>query len=404
MMDATTVIDVDGANTLIISLLVLYVGKFLTNRVRLLHEHNIPSAVIGGLFCSVLVAALYVLANVRLKFAVDLRDLLLLVFFSTVGLSANLTLLRDSGKAVFVLLVLATAVLIFQDMVGSAVAASFSVHPAYGLLAGSISFVGGHGTSIAWGDIFEDRFALADAQDAAVACATFGLILAGLIGGPLARHLLVKNHIKDNRGAVAFTPADEAATKRGPITMDSMLGALLLIALCVAGSAILGKWLVGVGVTLPNFVVALMLAAILTNLADIVGAKINANAVSLISDASLQVFLAMSIMTIQLWTLAAAFSPLLAVLVLQAMLMLAFVYWIVFPVMGRDYHASVVCAGFVGFGLGATAVGLANMRAITHQHGASPTSFLVVPIVGGFLIDLVNAGIITLYLASRVLG
>ncbi len=404
MTETSAVIRIEGVDLLILSIIVLYAGEFATAKLRVLRDYNIPSAVIGGLCCSLVVDGLHSVATFQIEFGSTLRDMLLLAFFSTVGLGVKLENLREDMKSILVLLVLASAVLIFQNMAGSAVATAVGLEPAYGLLAGSVSFVGGHGTSVAWSEIFAARFGLPNAENGALAFATFGLVFGGLVGGPLARRLILKHNLKaevsEAASQGAHIPLTDVAHRRGPIAFHAMLHAIFLVALCISVAVIARPWIAEAGLTIPDFVIALVSGAILTNLIDGFKIRLNVAAVGLVSEVSLQIFLAISIMSIDLGLLVGAAGPILTVLVLQVVLMLAFTYFIVFPVMGRDYDASVICAGFVGFGLGATPVGLANMRAVTTEHGVSPKSFIVLPIVGAFLVDIVNTLIIQLYLAS----
>ncbi len=404
MTETSAVIRIEGIDLLILSIVVLFVGEFAKAKLRVLRDYNIPSAVIGGLFCSLVVAGFHGVATFQIEFGSTLRDMLLLAFFSTVGLAVKLGNLREDMKAILVLLVVASSVLIFQNMAGSAVATAVGIHPAYGLLAGSVSFVGGHGTGVAWSEIFAARFGLPNAENGALAFATFGLVFGGLVGGPLARRLILKHNLKSDVSEAAsqggHIPLTDAARKQGPIAFHAMLHAIFLVALCISVAVIARPWIAEAGLTIPDFVIALVSGAILTNLIDGFKIRLNVSAIGLVSEVSLQIFLAISIMSIDLGLLVGAAGPVLTVLVLQVVLMIAFAYFIVFPVMGRDYDASVICAGFVGFGLGATPVGLANMRAVTTEHGVSAKSFIVVPIVGAFLVDIVNTLIIQFYLAS----
>lgn len=403
MLALDAVFRIEGVYLLILALLVIAVGEFIARRVRVIHDYSVPAVVVGGLLCAVAIAAMKIFGDVRIELGSDFLQIMLLIFFSTVGLSVKL---RDFGadlKALFVLLVLAIALLIFQDMVGSAIAAAIGVHPAYGLLAGSVTFIGGHGTGIAWGEIFADRFDLKDAQQTALACATFGLVLGGLVGGPLARRLISKNDLSGDTVADAYTPSVDDPNRRGPASLYAMLSAILQVAICVGVSHAAAPLLRSIGLTVPEFVIALLAGSILTNLMDRLPVEQNINAIGLISDVSLQIFLAIAVSSVQLLSLQNAIGPLLLVFLFQVIIVVVFAYFIVFPTMGRDYDAGVMCAGFIGFGLGATPVGLANMRAITRKFGASPKAFLVVPLVGAFLIDIVNSFVIQLYLSSPVL-
>ncbi len=394
----------EGPDLLVVALLALAAGEALRTGVPVLRRYDIPSAVLGGLAFSVVLAVLAEAGVARVEPGTALRDLLLLVFFATVGLSMRWQALRENARDMLVLLVLATALLIFQNMAGSSVAAAFGFHPASGLLAGSVSFMGGHGTGVAWSAIFAQRFGLEDAEQAAVALATLGLVAGGLLGGPLAA-LLIRRHGLRGDAEPESETGDGAATRSG--TWQGLSTPMLLTGIAVAGctqaAPYLSSVLAGVGLTAPAFVVALALGALITNLAKACRIEGSGAAGMLLRDVSLQLFLVISIMSLRLPDVLHIAVPLMVVFVLQVLLVLAFVYFTAFPVLGRDYRAAVLCAGFTGFGLGATLVGVANMRAVVRRGGPAPGVFIIVPFVGSFLVDLANSAVIQLYLVSPVL-
>ena len=397
------IVQLEGLDLIVVALLVLVVGEFILGRVALLRKYNIPSAVIGGIACSIVLAALSAANLFRVELGTELRGLLLLVFFSTIGLSMKIQALRGSAKAMLILLALATALLIFQNMVGSSIAAAFGFPPASGLLAGSISFMGGHGTGIAWAGIFSERYGLESAEQTALTIATLGLLAAGLLGGPLAEFLIRRHDLADSARAAQEAPGPPAQQLVWEGIRPSMLNTGILIALCVYIAPLASSALAEIGVTLPGFVIALLAGAVLINLAEIGRVTVNTHANTMIGDIGLQLFLVISVMTIQLPFVLDVAVPLLAVSVLQILLVLAFVYSPVFLVMGRNYESAVLCAGFTGFSLGSSLIGVANMRAVTRKYGAAPAAFIIIPIVGSFLIDIVNSLVIQLYILSPVL-
>lgn len=392
-------ITIETVYGLIIAITVLWVGAKLTRLLPFLNRYNIPAPVTGGILCSVVTAVLYFAADIQVDFDLSLRDTLLLAFFSTIGLSARLRLLLDGGMLLLKLLIAAVVFLILQDIAGMLVAGLLGKHPGYGLMAGSISFAGGHGTSITWGQLAEEN-GLEGAQVLGLACATVGLIAGGVIGGPIARNLINRHNLEGNPDQAAHTPNPESDTKSGPVSLTGMLDALWLLAVCIglgrAGHALLAD----AGVTLPEFLPCMLVGIILTNTMDALKIKVNVASIGLCSDVSLQLFLAMSLMTMQLWMLVEAIGPILLVLAVQVVVMALFARFVIFRVAGKDYDAAVVAAGFSGLGLGATPVGIANMRAVTSKFGASPKAFLVVPLIGAFFLDIANAliiqGIVTL--------
>ena len=393
-------VHVDVAWTAIVAVIVLYVGRFLTTRIRILREFNIPEAVSGGLLCSVVMAIVFATTNRQIGFDLTLRDTLLLVFFSTIGLSAKFRTLLSGGKSLAILVVCAVGFLILQDIAGVAVALSFGTHPAYGLLAGSIAFAGGHGSAISYGQLAADQ-GLPGAMELGLACATFGLIAGGLIGGPIARRLTTKYKISGNAGDQAFVPGPEETSETGAVTLNGMLDSVFVLAICIAAGAAVNEWIgQHSGLPLPGFLTAMFVGIVITNSCDLFKIELDKPSISLCSDVSLQLFLAMSLMSLQLWSLAGTFGPLLVILIVQIAVMVAFARFVIFPAMGRDYDAAVIAAGFSGLGLGATPVGIANMHAVTAKYGASQKAFLIVPLVGAFFLDIANAAIIQAFVAT----
>ena len=386
--------------TVLVAVVVLYVGRFLTTRIRFLRDFNIPEAVSGGLLCSVIVAIIFMATGREISFDLELWDVLLLVFFSTIGLSAKFKTLVSGGKALVILVGCAVGFLILQDIAGVAVALLFDVLPAYGLLAGSIAFAGGHGSAISYGQLAADQ-GLPGALELGLACATFGLIAGGLIGGPIARRLTTKYDLAGDIEKQAFVPGPEETSEAGAVTLNGMLDSIFVIAMCIAAGAAVNEWIgQRSGVPLPGFLTAMFVGIVITNCLDMTKTELHAPSISLCSDVSLQLFLAMSLMSLQLWTLSGAFGPLLIILLVQIATMTAFALFVVFPAMGRDYDAAVIAAGFSGLGLGATPVGIANMHAVTEKYGASQKAFLIVPLVGAFFLDIANAAIIQAFLAT----
>jgi ESS family glutamate:Na+ symporter len=298
------------------------------------------------------------------------------------------------------LLLLAAAVvlLILQNVTGVALAVAFGAHPGYGLFGGSISLAGGFGTAIAWGDVAEAS-GLHGAQEIGIAFATFGLIAGGIIGGPIAERLIKSNGLGATAGQGPQDPrASELPAQRLP-TISSSLGTIMVLAICVEVGDLVNQLLFARGVTLPGFLTAMMVGIAITNAADVVRLRLDPVANDRVAEISLQLFLAMSLMSMQLWVLAGSIGPILVVLFIQMTVITVFGIFIVFRMMGRDYDACVIVAGFTGLGMGATPVGIANMNAITSKYGPSPKAFLVVPLVGAFFIDLVNALVIKTFLA-----
>jgi ESS family glutamate:Na+ symporter len=390
-------IEVDTVQVLVLSILVLYLGTFINDRVRLLRERFIPAPVTGGLICSGLVAILYATADIEISFDLRIRDVLLLVFFSTIGLSAKLKTLAAGGKALAKLVVVAAVFLVVQDVTGVGIAMLLGEHPGYGLMGGSVSLAGGHGTAIAWG-AEADAAGLKGASEMGIAFATFGLIAGGLIGGPIAGKLIERYRLEGPDAQPEDDP--EAPTHDARTPSDSLrpvLDAILVLAICVQAGYAVNRFLFAEGVVLPGFLTSMLVGIVLTNLADLFRLQVPEHVLDRAGDLSLNLFLSMSLMSMQLWALGDAARFITVALVIQVLVMTLFAMWVVFRVMGRDYDAAVITAGFAGMGLGATPVALANMNAVTSQHGPSPKAYLVVPLVGAFFIDLLNASTIKFF-------
>ena len=390
-----------GVHVLILAIAVWFLGTWLTGKVRFLSANSIPAAVTGGLICSTGVALLYAFGGVEVSFDLRLRDLCLLVFFSTIGLSAKLKLLKEGGRALGVLLAVASVFLVLQDLTGVLLVKLLGAHPAYGLFGGSISFAGGHGTAIAWGKVAEEA-GLTRAAELGIACATFGLIAGGLIGGPIAQRLIDKHALSAAGSRNAPANEQPAEVRHAPAVPD-VLRAVLLLAICLGAGDTVNRYLFAEGVMLPGFLTAMMVGILITNLADAGKVSIPAADIARLGEICLQLFLSMSLMSMQLWSVAQAMGPILLVLLAQMTVITLFVVFVVFRVMGRGYDAAVISAGFTGLGLGATPVGIANMKAVTDKYGPSPKAFLVIPLVGAFFIDLVNAIVIKMFVASPLL-
>lgn len=392
---------VSGANIVVLAVTVWFVGTFINGQVAFLQRYSIPVAVTGGLLCSLIVTAIYYGFDVKISFDTRLRDLLLLVFFSTIGLSAKFRLLREGGMALVILLVAATVLLILQDTTGVLLAMAFGAHPGYGLFAGSVSLAGGHGTAIAWGDVAVQA-GLENAKEIGIAFATFGLVAGGLIGGPIAERLIKKSGIQHVPAPAADGAVADISKKDGKRQLPALsttLGTLMIIAACVEAGDLVNQFLFSRGVTLPGFLTAMLIGIIITNSADALKIELDTVSQERAAELSLQLFLAISLMSMQLWVLAGAVGKILLVLFVQMIVITLISVWIVFRVMGRDYDAAVIAAGFAGLGMGATPVGIANMNAITSKYGPSPKAFLIVPLVGAFFLDLVNALVIKTFIA-----
>ncbi|WP_341319591.1 sodium/glutamate symporter [Paraburkholderia sp. IMGN_8] len=380
--------------------LVLLLGRQILARTSILRTYSIPEPVVGGLLVALLVFALRSTSHIEVRFDTTLQVPLMLTFFATIGLNADLAGLKAGGRALMVFLGVVVGLLVMQDALGIGLAWALGQDRLLGLLGASVTLSGGHGTGAAWAKVFAERHGLASATEIAIACATFGLILGGLVGGPVARFLITHHGLvsKPEPDVAAATGFEQPKAVR-PITAEAVIETIALIAVCLAVGSALASWMNGTAFELPAFVCVLFVGVVLRNgLAMLGWYQVLELAVSLLGNVSLGLFLAIALMSLRLWDLASLALPLLVILVVQAIAMAAYAIFVTFRIMGRNYDAAVLSAGHCGFGLGATPTAIANMQAITDRFGPSHLAFLVVPMVGAFFIDIANAIVIKLFL------
>ncbi|GHD72082.1 sodium/glutamate symporter [Luteimonas padinae] len=394
----------DAFVSITLAILLLFVGKGLAARVGVLRRYGIPEPVVGGVLCAAVACALYYGAGLGVEFDLGMRDLLLLYFFAALGLNSNVRELASGGRLLVVLALLATVFIVMQNGLGMALAGLFGMDPRAGLMVGSISLTGGVGTTLAWAPHFTDVLGFEDAAELGLAANMIGLISACVIGGPIAGWLIRQRPVMPSADAeleVGLLYGDESRT-----TLDYHAVLLALFWLNVAlmlGHAI-GGLIAGAGITLPAFVGCLLGGIALRAVGDLVAPKGGRMwrfdemqpGIALISDMCLGLFLTMALMGLQLWVLQPMLGFIAVAMALQVAMVVAFTVFVVFRAMGRDYEAAVICSGFGGIALGSTATAVANMTAVAREYGAAPRAFLVVPLVCGFVIDLVNALVIGL--------
>jgi ESS family glutamate:Na+ symporter len=399
---AAIVYTVEPMDTLSISILVLFFGMYLSQRFKFLRDNYIPPAVSGGLVFSTLTALAFWIFDFELDFDLRYRDLLLLVFFSTVGLSAKFRALVSGGKALAIMIGVSLVFLICQNTASVGLATLMGYQPGYGLMGGSVSFAGGHGTAIAWGADAEAA-GLQSATLIGVIFATFGLISGGVLGGPVARHLMGKYSLVGEartRRKMRWSKKiieDEDEDEQDEDTASRLfhlLMTLLVLSVCVSFGGLVNRFLSDQGLLFPGFLTSMAVAVLITNAVDVMGKQLNEDVIEGFGEVSLNVFLSMSMMSIQLWLIGGNLLAVGVVLVAQISIMYVFATKIVFMAMGKDYDAAVIAAGFTGMGLGATPVAIANMDAVTTRFGPSLKAFLVIPLIGAFFIDILNAAVI----------
>ncbi|MBY5933043.1 sodium/glutamate symporter [Tateyamaria omphalii] len=382
--------------TATLGLAVFLFGTMLNRKFAVLRQFNIPEPVSGGLIAAVVGLFLYLLTGVEFAFEMEVRDFFLVLFFAGIGLNARFEDLLAGGKPLAILLVLTLVMILLQNGIGTAGALLLGYPAATGVLFGSAALIGGHGTAIAWSPEVAEASGLANAPELGIAVATLGLVLAALIGGPIARHLVEGKALTPDRpdeGLTVGLPADNGPTT--PIDPISVSRVLLYLNLAIIGGYTAHLALIEAGIKLPLFVPCLIMAIVIANLREGLFPKAEpvsrTPALALISEIALGAFLAMSLMSLQLWTLVELGAAIGLILAVQTLATLAFVILVLFPLMGGGYRAAVLGAGFGGFALGATPTAIANMTAVTKRYGPSPMAFVILPLVSAFFVDIANA-------------
>ncbi len=398
--------EVSLALTAVAAILVLLAGRALNARIAVLRAYSIPEPVVGGLAAALLLTLARVGADLEVQFDPRAQGPLLLVFFSTIGLGADLRTLAQGGRKLLILFAVVLVALVLQTGLGIAIAGALDLHPAMGILGGSATLSGGHGTGAAYGKLFGEVNNLQGAVEVAMAAATFGLVLGGILGGPVAQWLIHRHQLEPS-GAAALDagPGSLAADKRQRLSPESLIETVLLLMICLGVGTLLSEHVRLPGITLPTFVWCLLTGILLRNTLGLRGFyRVDEPTVELLGTVCLSLFLAMALMSLRLWELVSLALPLLVILALQSLLVVLLAVTLTFRVLGRDYDAAVIAAGQCGFQLGATPTAIANMQAITSRYGASPLAFLLVPVIGAFLIDVSNALVIQGYLALPWFG
>jgi len=404
-------LKLDLIQTVAFAGIILFLGYGLRRWIKPLDRLNIPAPVIGGLLVSLIVLVFHQFQITPIQFDITLRDPLMIAFFTTIGFAASLSLLKVGGPQVLIFFLAATFIVICQNLLGLILALPLGLDPLMGVICGSATQTGGPATALAFGPVFEQA-GVSAATTVAVAAAIFGIISGGLIGGPVGTFLVEKKKLKKIRAKELKVPeieaegvVEELLTKKREASAEDdeqkafdLLKSVVIILVAMWVGSWISQWFVSLGITLPAYIGAMLVAAIIRNLDDVTGLlNLDQKVIDDLGHVALNLFLVIALMTLELWELAGLFLPMLVILAAQVA-MVALVAQVVFRLMGKDYEAAVMSAGFCGFALGTTANAMANMKALVERYGRAPRAFLVVPIVGAFFIDFTNALIITVFL------
>lgn len=417
-------LSLDMIQTAGIGALALIVGMSLTRKVSFLQKYCIPSPVSGGIIFSLLTLALYAWFDIEVSFDGTLKDIFMLAFFTSVGFQCDLRVIKNGGKPLIVMLVLLVILITAQNLTAVGLTRLLGVNPLIGMAAGSISMTGGHGTAGGFASVLEGM-GLQGAGTIGMAAATFGLIAGSMMGGPLAEKIISKKLVHEQMQepdeeidpAMSGIESDEASpsgrAKRVSTNeqeFQQYAKASYCILLVMGGGTVLSWLFAKMGVTFPTYFGALILAALARNLLGLIRYKeegrwqkgeklLDMERIVSVGNICLSMFLGMAMVSLRLWELQSLALPVIVILSSQVVLMAVFAYYLAFPLLGRNYDAAILCAGLCGFGLGATPNAMANMSAVCYKFRYTVRPFLIVPIIGAMFTDLINTGIITLFLS-----
>jgi ESS family glutamate:Na+ symporter len=397
-------LHIDAVTTLALASVLYLLGVYIVNHVSILKKLCIPAPVIGGLLFAILVAILQSFGIVTIKLNSDFfQNFFMLAFFTTIGLGASLKLLKLGGKVLILYFIFCGILATLQNVIGVALAKVLNIPPLLGITAGSMSMEGGHGNAAAYGQTIQ-QLGYHSALTAALAAATLGLVAGGLIGGPVVKYLINKYNLKPSQ---AKTTKEDYSTvsynehlhnKMEPTTV--FLLQFTIVAICMAIGSYIGNTFTDLtSINIPMYVGAMFVAVIIRNISEYSNLQlIDMKIVDKISDVSLSLFLSIALMSINLTDIYKLAIPLIIIVLVQIVFIVLFSVFIVFRGLGKNYDAAVMIGGFIGHGLGATPNAMANLDVITKKFGASPKAYLVVPIVGAFLIDLLGVPIVTSFI------
>lgn len=378
--------------------IIFYLGKYIRKKFSILSKYCIPPSVVGGFIFSLVTLFLYQTNLAAINLDTSLQNLFMTTFFTSIGFTASFALLKQGGKKVITFLLLAILLVILQNIVGVSLATAFRLSPLLGLATGSIPMVGGHGTAGSFGPILEG-LGVERATTVSVASATFGLIMGSILGGLVARNLILKHHLKAEKSNQKPEEAGGFNEENTNIlSLKHMMNGACLLFIAMGLGSIVSKFIQMTSLTFPSYIGAMLVAALIRNIADLKGKELVEKEIETIGSLSLSFFLTMALMGLKLWQLFDLALPLIIMLIAQSILIALFASFITYKVMGKNYEAAVFASATCGFGMGATPNAIANMDELTNRFGFTPTPYFVVPLVGGLFIDFINSGIITIFI------
>lgn len=398
-------IELNLYQTLAAAVAVFFLGSFLKDRVSIFRKYCIPAPVIGGTIFSIVNCILYTQGIWNYSQDTVMQNWCMMLFFTSIGYMASIRLIKKGGLLVVKMAFLVFLLIVIQDLVGVTFANAFSLNPLMGLADGSIPLVGGHGTSGSFGPVLE-ALGLKDATTIAFAAATFGLVSGSFLGGPVGELLIRRFHLKsdedengdevpENRTEHEIEGDDAAAY----LNMDRFMYAFGQLLLAMGLGTYVSQFFINIGLVFPGYIGAMLVAAVIRNISDMTGLfGCYQRESEVLGGICLNVFLSCALMSLKLWQLADLAIPLIATLIVQVSIMGLFAYFVIFRVMGRNYEAAVMASGSCGFSLGATPNAIANMNAMCERFGPAHTAYFVIPLIGAFVVDFLNASVLMVFM------
>ena len=392
--------ELDPRRTIIVGILVLFLGRYLNDKIGLFRRYNIPEPVTGGIVASMIFGVLHLVFDIDLQFSTQSRDLLLVVFFTSIGLSTEFRSIIKGGRILFLLSAVAIGYIFVQNFTGILLASVFGIDPDAGILTGAAALQGGHGNVVAWAPILEGTYGVQNAMEIGMITATFGLIFGGILGGPITGYLIKKHGLKPESDSEITIGAKHG--EKLTIDRNSMLKVILMLSLSIGLGIYLNELAAYLGFILPLFVTCMFSGVVLANIVPLIIPNLECSSgsptLAVVSELSLGLFLAMAMMGLRFWEVGDQALFIFTSLAVQVLMVTLFAVVVVFRVVGKNYDAAVITAGYLGSSLGATPTAMANMAAVTQKYGPSPVAFMVIPIVAAFIIQVSNAVVIQLVL------
>jgi ESS family glutamate:Na+ symporter len=385
-------IELGELQTLIIAIIALFIGGWVRKSIPMLSKLDIPNAVVGAAIVAGLVLLGQLYFDVNVVFGSRMRDALLLVFFTSIGLSAKLHALKAGGKPLLILCLVTVVALAAQNLGGVALAMAWGAHPAFGVLIGSLSFVGGPGTAMAWASQLEAE-GLANASIVGVGASTLAVVAGALVSGPVTGWIIRRHklHSEAQPDDVTFAVPEQAAPDPDSGSIERLLASVLVIATAVFMGEKINDFGRVAGIVLPGFLSAMIAGVIITNLSDLFRFKLDFAPIEKGGAVALQLFLVTALMATPLISVAQIIVPLALNVAIQIAVTVGIAYFVLFRLLGRDYDAAVTAGGFLGFGLSSMPVAMGTMDEVAKRYGPSPKAFLLITLAGSFFVDLANA-------------